>query len=91
MEVFFHFLAYLALVLEILSKAPVVVTVLTSLLISLKVIVPRRAFFRTTGLTSMLNDVLHPPLFCLIFDIKRMMAVGTNIICLLYTSDAADE
>ena len=80
MEVIFHFFTHLALMLKIPSKSSVVVAVLASLLVALKVVVTGRAFFRAIGLASMLDDVLHPPLFGLIFDIKSVMAVGTHVI-----------
>ena len=42
MKIFFHFFAHLPLVFKILSKASIEITVLTTLLVSLKIIISGR-------------------------------------------------
>ena len=79
-EVFFHFFAHLALTFEVLPKATVVITILPALLVAFKVVITGRAFLGTIGLAAVFNDLLNPPLFCLVSYIKRVMPIAAHMI-----------
>ena len=60
---------------KVLAEATVVIAILTAIALSFEVVVARCAFGITPGFTSMLNDLLHPPILGLLGWLQALVAL----------------
>ena len=65
---------------DIFVNPTVVITVLTAIKFTLKIIVTRRAFFITSGRTSKFNHFLNPPLLSICRGVDRLNTMFTRIV-----------